>query len=104
MFEYEIAHMFVQVVIELSRSCNRVDKPYLMLQTCKLCWDTALMEYGPAVQASLGSLHLVDKLHTAISGQYLELVSTNPGGDLLSLLYRKVINNIIISDYLLTTL
>ncbi|KAK7790642.1 hypothetical protein R5R35_006536 [Gryllus longicercus] len=79
-----------EVVVQLARSSNRVDKPYLMLRIGKLCWDTAIMEYGPAVQASLGSIQLIDKIHTGCSGEYLELVSTNSEIDLATLLYRKV--------------
>lgn len=81
-----------QVVIQLARSNNRIDKPYLMLRVADLCWDTALMEYGPAVQASLASVHLIDKLHVGQGGEYLELVSTCEP-DLATILYRKVINN-----------
>lgn len=49
------------------------------------------MEYGPAIQASLGSIQLVDKLHTGASGEYLELIGTDANSDVASLLYRKVI-------------
>ena len=49
------------------------------------------MEYGPAIQASLGGVQLVDKLHTGSSGEYLELISSAPGSDVATLLYRKVI-------------
>lgn len=67
-----------------------MDKPYLMFRFSKFCCDMALMEYGPAVQASLGGIQLIDKLHTGTSGEYLELVSTLEGSDLMTLLYRKV--------------
>ncbi|XP_075226529.1 intermembrane lipid transfer protein VPS13A-like [Lycorma delicatula] len=80
-----------EIVIQLCRSNNRVDKPYLMLVLRKLCCDTALMEYGPAMQASLGDIQLVDKLHVGASGEYLDLVSSElPGEDLITILYRKV--------------
>ncbi|KAE8750068.1 hypothetical protein FOCC_FOCC003192 [Frankliniella occidentalis] len=87
-----------EVVVNLARSSNRVDKPYLLLRLGKLCWDSALMEYGPAVQASVGSVQLVDRLHAAPggTGQYLEMISTATGAqddDVLSLLYRKVRSN-----------
>ena len=75
--------------MQLARSNNRVDKPYLMLQVSKICWDTAVMEYGPAVQASIGGVHLIDKIHTGCSGEYLELVSTDGSSDMITLLYRK---------------
>lgn len=77
-------------MVQLCRSSNRIDKPYLMLRVSKLVCDTALMEYGPAVQASLGGIQLVDKLHVGTAGEYLELIATEPGTDIISLLYRKV--------------
>lgn len=52
-----------EVALHLSRSSDQLDKPYLMLRLDKLCADVALMEYGPAVQASISGIHLVDKLH-----------------------------------------
>ncbi|KAL1131713.1 hypothetical protein AAG570_011326 [Ranatra chinensis] len=79
-----------EIVIQLCRSSNRVDKPYLMLRVSKLCCDAALMEYGPAIQGSLGSVQLVDKLHTGSAGEYLELIATDPSTDVATLLYRKV--------------
>nr|CAD7428776.1 unnamed protein product [Timema monikensis] len=79
-----------EVVIQLARSNNLVDKPYLMLRVTKLCCDTALMEYGPAIQASIGGVKLIDKIHTGCSGEYLELVSTDHEDDMVTLLYRKV--------------
>ncbi|CAH1390229.1 unnamed protein product [Nezara viridula] len=82
--------MIGEIVVQLCRSCNRIDKPYLMLRIAKICCDAALMEYGPAIQATLGSVQLVDKLHTGNSGEYLELISTDPSADVASLLYRKV--------------
>ncbi|XP_066901628.1 intermembrane lipid transfer protein VPS13A isoform X3 [Halyomorpha halys] len=82
--------MIGEIVVQLCRSCNRIDKPYLMLRISKICCDAALMEYGPAIQATLGSVQLVDKLHTGNSGEYLELISTDPSSDVASLLYRKV--------------
>lgn len=87
----------VQVVLQLARSNNRVDKPYLMLQVSKICCDTALMEYGPAVQASIGGIHLIDKIHTGCSGEYLELISTDSAEDMVTVLYRKVRTG---SDYI----
>ncbi|XP_014251025.1 vacuolar protein sorting-associated protein 13A-like isoform X2 [Cimex lectularius] len=79
-----------EIVVQLCRSCNRIDKPYLMLRISNICCDAALMEYGPAIQASVGGMQLVDKLHTAPSGQYLELIATDQGCDLATMLYRKV--------------
>lgn len=52
-----------EVALHLARSSDQVDKPYLMLRLDKLCADVALMEYGPALQASVNGIYLVDKLH-----------------------------------------
>ena len=48
------------------------------------------MQYGPAVQASIGGIYLIDKLHTGCSGEYLELISTDSTEDMVTVLYRKV--------------
>ncbi|KAG0431956.1 hypothetical protein HPB47_021270, partial [Ixodes persulcatus] len=79
-----------EVALHLSRSSDQLDKPYLMLRLDKLCADVALMEYGPAVQASISGIHLVDKLHIGPTGEYLELLSSKANGDMFSMLYRKV--------------
>ncbi|KAM7308838.1 vacuolar protein sorting-associated protein 13A isoform X4 [Ixodes scapularis] len=79
-----------EVALHLSRSSDQLDKPYLMLRLDKLCADVALMEYGPAVQASISGIHLVDKLHIGPTGEYLELLSSKANGDMVSMLYRKV--------------
>ncbi|XP_067142942.1 intermembrane lipid transfer protein VPS13A-like isoform X2 [Centruroides vittatus] len=82
-----------EVVVHLARSSDHIDKPYLMLRTEKLCVDVALMEFGPALQASLGRIQLVDKLHTGSSGEYLELISSKHTSDMITILYRKVLAN-----------
>ncbi|XP_047103973.1 vacuolar protein sorting-associated protein 13A-like [Schistocerca piceifrons] len=79
-----------EVVVQLARSSNHMDKPYIMLRINKVCWDTALMEYGPAIQAGIGGIQLIDKIHTSCTGKYLELVSTHGTDDMVTLLYRKV--------------
>ncbi|EEC00486.1 vacuolar protein-sorting protein, putative, partial [Ixodes scapularis] len=79
-----------EVALHLSRSSDQLDKPYLMLRLDKLCADVALMEYGPAVQASISGIHLVDKLHIGPTGEYLELLSSKANGEMVSMLYRKV--------------
>lgn len=83
--------------IVLSRSSERADRPYLMLRVDKTCVDLATMDYGPAVQLTIGSLTLTDKLHTSTTGQYLDLIhiplpadSSAPQQDFLQVLYRKV--------------
>ncbi|XP_071038592.1 intermembrane lipid transfer protein VPS13A [Parasteatoda tepidariorum] len=79
-----------EVSIHLARSSDHADKPYLMLRAEKLCVDAAYMEYGPALQASLHRIQLVDKLHKGSSGEYLELISSDNASDMITVLYRKV--------------
>lgn len=55
-----------EVSIHLARSSDHSDKPYLMLRAEKLCVDAAHMVYGPALQASLHRIQLVDKLHKGL--------------------------------------
>ncbi|XP_072932453.1 intermembrane lipid transfer protein VPS13A-like [Epargyreus clarus] len=77
-----------EIVINLSRSSDQIDRPYIMLSVTKVCLDVALMEYGPAVQLSVGQALLTDKQHHSSTGQYLELLTSS--GELFNLLYRKV--------------
>ncbi|CAL1270146.1 unnamed protein product [Larinioides sclopetarius] len=79
-----------EVSIHLARSSDLTDKPYLMLRAEKLCVDAAHMVYGPALQASLHRIQLVDKLHKGSSGEYLELISSDNAADMVTVLYRKV--------------
>lgn len=79
-----------EIVINLSLSSTENDKPYIMFSLTKLCLDIALMAYGPALQLSLSSVLVTDKLHHSNSGQYLEVLSSDPKEDVLNLLYRKV--------------
>ncbi|CAB3363763.1 Hypothetical predicted protein [Cloeon dipterum] len=84
--------MLGELVVNFSRSEDKVDQPYLMLRLEKICVDSAILEYGPAVQLSLGSFQLVDKIHTCAGGCYIELLRGNAltGMDVLTVLYRKV--------------
>lgn len=68
-----------------------------MTRVDKICLDLAAMDYGPAVQLTIGSLTLTDKMHTSATGQYLDLIhvpmssdNNTPQQDLLQILYRKV--------------
>lgn len=79
-----------EVALNLARSSDQADKPYLMLRLEKLCADAALMEYGPAFQASISGIYLVDKLHIGPTGEYLELLTSEAAKDMVSVLYRKV--------------
>ncbi|KAL1474073.1 hypothetical protein MTO96_021594 [Rhipicephalus appendiculatus] len=79
-----------EVALHLARSSDQVEKPYLMLRLEKLCADAALMEYGPALQATISGIYLVDKLHIGPTGEYLELLTSRATKDMVSILYRKV--------------
>ncbi|KAH8021427.1 hypothetical protein HPB51_015607 [Rhipicephalus microplus] len=78
-----------EVVLHLSRSSDQAEKPYLMLRLEKLCADAALMEYGPAFQATISGIYLVDKLHIGATGEYLELLTSCATKDMVSIFYRK---------------
>nr|XP_026488707.1 vacuolar protein sorting-associated protein 13A-like isoform X1 [Vanessa tameamea] len=77
-----------EIVINLNRSSELVDKPYIMLSVSKVCLDVALMQFGPAIQLSIGQALLTDKQHHSSTGKYLELLTSS--GELFNLLYRKV--------------
>jgi vacuolar protein sorting-associated protein 13A/C len=79
-----------EVVVQISKSSDKIDTPYLMLRVNRLCVDAALTVYGAAIQASLGGIQLVDKIHTGPSGEYLEILSNKSDTDLISVVYRKV--------------
>ncbi|KAJ2950876.1 hypothetical protein O0L34_g5236 [Tuta absoluta] len=77
-----------EIVINLARSIEQKERPYMMLSVTKVCLDVALMEYGPAIQLCVSQALLTDKQHHCSTGQYLELLTSE--GDLFNLLYRKV--------------
>ena len=79
-----------EVVIQLYKGLDKSEKPYLMLRADRLRLDAALTEHGVAAHASLGAVQLVDKIHVGTDGEYMELLSTKEGTDLISILYRKV--------------
>lgn len=79
-----------EIVLILNRSSDLIDKPYLMARISKFRLDTAFMLYGPAIQATLGGVQLIDKLHIGPSGEYLEILTTQSDMDFISVLYRKV--------------
>jgi hypothetical protein len=79
-----------EVVIQLSKSLGKLENPYLMFRAERLRLDAAITEHGIVGHASLGAIQLVDKIHVGTSGEYMELLSTKPGTDLVSVLYRKV--------------
>lgn len=82
--------MIGEIVLVLCRSSDATDRPYLMARITNCRLDSAFMNYGPAVQATLGGIQLIDKLHIGTSGEYLEIISTQSDVDFVSLLYRKV--------------
>ncbi|XP_042202978.1 vacuolar protein sorting-associated protein 13C-like isoform X2 [Homarus americanus] len=81
-----------EIVIGISRSSEYGDRPYLMIKATHLVIESAMMDYGPAIQLTLSSLHLVDKYHHSPTGEYLELVSSPQMGNvcIATVLYRKV--------------
>ena len=79
-----------EVVIQVAKSIDKSDTPYLMFRIDRLCADAAVTSYGVAVQAGLGGIQMVDKIHTGVSGEYLEMLSSTDGRDLISVVYRKV--------------
>ncbi|RWS23736.1 vacuolar protein sorting-associated protein 13A-like isoform X8, partial [Leptotrombidium deliense] len=79
-----------EVLVQLSRSSDVCDKPYLMLRLEKLNVDLSLMTYGQALQASLRRIQLVDKQQSSSTGGYLELLNSTSENEMITVLYRKV--------------
>ncbi|XP_017890538.1 vacuolar protein sorting-associated protein 13C-like [Ceratina calcarata] len=69
------------------------EEPYLNLRLHALYLETAIMQYGPAVQFGMGSILLVDKTNAGVTGSYLELISTEEPHEVLVVSYRKVKSN-----------
>ncbi|XP_024221985.1 vacuolar protein sorting-associated protein 13C [Bombus impatiens] len=69
------------------------EEPYLNLRLHGLYCETAIMEYGPAVQFGVGSILLVDKTNAGVTGSYLELISTEEPHEVFIISYRKVKSN-----------
>ncbi|KAK9294042.1 hypothetical protein QLX08_011233 [Tetragonisca angustula] len=69
------------------------EEPYLNLRLHALYCETAIMQYGPAVQFGIGSILLVDKTNAGVTGSYLELISTEEPHEVFVLSYRKVKSN-----------
>nr|XP_018900199.1 PREDICTED: vacuolar protein sorting-associated protein 13A-like isoform X1 [Bemisia tabaci] len=82
-----------QIAIDLNRSSDNTDKGYLQLKIEKFCLDVAVMEYGPAMQASIYSISILDLLHKTANGESLKLLLTESSTEFASLLYRKVSSN-----------
>ncbi|XP_033208533.1 vacuolar protein sorting-associated protein 13C-like [Belonocnema kinseyi] len=65
-------------------------KPYLILKFCTLYFESAIMEYGFALQSGIGTILLADKTEAGVTGSYLELISTDGSCEVFSVSYRKV--------------
>ena len=79
-----------EIVVLISKSSDKIDTPYLMLRIDRVCAECALTVHGIAIQASLGEIQLIDKIHLGSSGEYLEMLGSKYDTDLLSVVYRKV--------------
>ncbi|RXG50931.1 Vacuolar protein sorting-associated protein 13C, partial [Armadillidium vulgare] len=82
-----------EITLCVSLFANQREVPYVMVTFSRCLIESALMEYGPAIQVTVGSMYLVDKYHHNISGQYLEILSSGVNRNIFSLLYRKVYAN-----------
>ncbi|XP_053983322.1 intermembrane lipid transfer protein VPS13C-like [Hylaeus volcanicus] len=69
------------------------EEPYLNLRLHALYLETAIMQYGPAIQFGVGSVLLVDKTNAGVTGSYLELISTEEPHEVFVMSYRKVKSN-----------
>lgn len=61
----------------------------------RFCCDLAIMEYGPAIQISIGSISLTDSLHICKNNESVQLFSITSNclvQESINLLYRKVHN------------
>ncbi|XP_034193125.2 intermembrane lipid transfer protein VPS13A isoform X1 [Osmia lignaria lignaria] len=75
-----------------SMNCGR-EEPYLHLRLHALYLETAIMQYGSAIQFGVGSVLLVDKTNAGVTGSYLELISTEEPYEVLVVSFRKVKSN-----------
>ncbi|KAG5314184.1 VP13A protein, partial [Acromyrmex insinuator] len=79
--------------VNLEDMADNREQPYLNLRLHTLYYETAIMEYGVAVQFGIGSIFLVDKTNAGVTGSYLELISTDESYEVLVVSYRKVKSN-----------
>ncbi|XP_077263954.1 intermembrane lipid transfer protein VPS13A isoform X2 [Temnothorax americanus] len=79
--------------VNLEDMTDSREQPYLNLRLHTLYYETAVMEYGVAVQFGVGSIFLVDKTNAGVTGSYLELISTDESYEVLVVSYRKVKSN-----------
>ncbi|XP_050533944.1 intermembrane lipid transfer protein VPS13A-like isoform X2 [Daktulosphaira vitifoliae] len=92
-----ITSLFRFIIGEMSlnfhRSSNKLEKSYLNFTTKRFCCDVAIMEYGPAIQISIGSMNLTDLQHICKNNENVRMLLINsetPTQDSINLLYRKV--------------
>jgi len=52
-----------EIVVQISRVEDKIEMPYLMMRIDRVCMDAAWTTYGAVVQARLGGIQLVDKVH-----------------------------------------
>ncbi|XP_025099873.1 vacuolar protein sorting-associated protein 13A-like isoform X2 [Pomacea canaliculata] len=79
-----------EFVVNMSKVMDKQVRPYLMLRVDRLRIDSAITQYGFASHATLGGIQLVDKIHVGASGEYMEVLRTEPDNNLVSIMYRKV--------------
>ncbi|KAL8622223.1 hypothetical protein ACOMHN_043746 [Nucella lapillus] len=79
-----------EFVVNMSKVMDKQVRPYLMLRVDRLRIDSAITEHGYAAHATLGGIQLVDKIHVGSSGEYMEVLRTEPSNNLVSVMYRKV--------------
>eukprot|EP00106_Octopus_bimaculoides_P016057 XP_014783499.1 PREDICTED: vacuolar protein sorting-associated protein 13A-like isoform X4 [Octopus bimaculoides] len=77
-----------EAVLQLSKKIDKRESPYLMFRINKLYVDSAITVYGMVINASLGGIELVDKIHIGPSGEYLELIRSKSNDNLVSITYR----------------
>ncbi|XP_076444664.1 LOW QUALITY PROTEIN: intermembrane lipid transfer protein VPS13A-like [Babylonia areolata] len=79
-----------EFVVNMSKVMDKQVRPYLMLRVDRLRIDSAVTEHGYAAHATLGGIQLVDKIHVGSSGEYMEVLRTEPKNNLVSVMYRMV--------------
>lgn len=52
-----------EIVLQVSKVEDKIETPYLMLRVDRVCFDSAITTYGVVMQARLGGIQLVDKIH-----------------------------------------
>lgn len=58
------------IVLQISKVEDRNDTPYLMLRVDHVYTELATTVHGIVLQAKLGGIQLIDKVHTGIAAMY----------------------------------